>query len=229
MARNVHVQKKHLSGFTLLEVIVSVSILAIIMAAIYSAYISNVEAIQVARENGHVQQTARTILELMTKDVQSALVETQVTPETVRLGFAGKTEERDGRRMDRVDFTTLSHLALSEQEPSTDLCEVGYRVVEDEEQQGVLLLVRRDDASPDEDLTEGGVVQELSRNVLEFRITYEDTMGEERDSWELNEPGATPELPVLVKIRLTLKDDLNREHVFTTSIHPELAGKRKGS
>jgi type II secretion system protein J len=227
MARDLHLQRKDLSGFTLLEVLVSVAILAIIMAAIYSAYVSNVEAIQIARENGEVQQTARIVLDLMTKDIQSALVEIEAPSETTLLGLIGKSEERDGRRMDRIDLTTLTHVALTDQGPSTDLCEVGYRVVQDEEEENVMVLMRRDDSSPDEDLTEGGSVQELARNILEFKITYEDSSGEERDSWGREEAGKTSELPVLVKVRLVLKDGLKREHVFTTSIHPELAGTRK--
>jgi type II secretion system protein J len=229
MARNIYLQRKGLKGFTLLEVLVSVAILAIIMAAIYSAYVSNVEAIQIARENGQVHQTARIVLDLMTKDLQSALTETGVPSETTSLGLIGKTEERDGRRMDRIDFTTLTHMALTEQGPNTDLCEVGYRVVTDEEQEDMLVLVRRDDSSPDEDLTEGGSVEELARNIVEFKITYEDSGGEERDNWGTEGTGETSGLPLLVKVRFVLKDSLNREHVFATSIHPELAGTRKGS
>jgi hypothetical protein len=162
----------------------------------------------------------------MTRDLQSALAELRTSSETTRLGLIGKTEDRDGRRMDRIDFTTLTHMALTELGPSTDLCEVGYRVVEDEEQEEILVLMRRDDSSPDEDLAEGGRMQELTRNILEFKITYEDSGGDELDSWGAEEFGETPGLPVLVKVRLVLKDDLNREHVFTTSIHPELAGTK---
>ena len=115
MARNLHFQRKRkdLSGFTLLEVLVSVAILAIIMAAIYSAYVTNVEAIQIARENGQVHQTARIVLDLMTRDLESALAELRVTSETTRLGLIGKNQDRDGRRVDRIDFTTLTHMALT--------------------------------------------------------------------------------------------------------------------
>jgi hypothetical protein len=32
---------------------------------------------------------------------------------------------------------------------------------------------------------------------------------------------------LLDKVRLVLKDELNREHVFSTTIHPELAERKK--
>ncbi len=229
MARDYPLQRKGLRGFTLLEVLVSVAILAIIMAAVYSAYTTNVEAIQIARENGQVQQTARIVLDQMSKDLQSAISELTVPSDKIRLGLIGKTEEKEGKRLDRVDFTTLTHLVLSSQSPNTDLCEVGYRVVEDPDQQNVLVLMRRDEASPDVDFTEGGDLQEMARNVVEFKITYEDSQGEELDRWDAGDSGSASLLPVLVKVRLVLKDSLEREHVFITSIHPELAGTRSQS
>lgn len=236
MARNVPLQGKNLRGFTLLEVLVSVAILAIIMAALYSAYTTNVEAIQIARENGQVHQTARIALDRITKDLQSALAEMRTPTGISRLGFVGKDQERDGKRMDRLDFTTLTYMALSEQSPAADLCEVGYRVVEDPEQQEVLVLMRRqkilvfipkEDTSQGEGFSEGGSEQELARNLAGFQVTYKDARGEEADRWSAEQTNATAGLPVLVKVRLVLKDGLGREHVFATTVHPELAGTRK--
>jgi DNA-binding response OmpR family regulator len=44
-------------------------------------------------------------------------------------------------------------------------------------------------------------------------------------------PEGTPGsgLPVLIKVRLVLRDELQREHVFSTTIHPELAERKKES
>jgi type II secretion system protein J len=229
MARDYTLQRKGLKGFTLLEVLVSVAILAIIMAAVYSAYTSTVEAIQMARENGQVQQMARIVLDQMSKDLESAISELPVPSENVQLGLIGKTEEGEGKRLDRIDFTTLTHITLNDQDPSTDLCAVGYRVVQDSEQENVLVLTRRDNLTPGNDLTEGGDIQEMARNVVEFKITYVNSQGEELDSWNSEESGAASQLPVLIKIRLVLKDGLDREHVFITSIHPEMAGTMKAS
>jgi len=222
MARNLSVPAKDVKGFTLLEVLVSIAILVIIMAALYSAYTTNVEAIQIARQNGEIHQTARIVLDRITKDLQSALIRTSVASERIKLGLIGEDREIDGRRADRMDFTTVTHLPMMENAPASDLCEIGYLIEEDSEGK-VLVLLRRDDPSVDEDFTKGGWLQEMARNVLEFKVTYQDSRGEDSDRWNTLENRPGPGLPVLIKVRLVLKDELNREHVFSTAIHPELA------
>ena len=211
-----------MKGFTLLEVLVSMAILVIIMAALYSAYTTNVEAIQIARQNGEVHQTARIVLERMTKDLQSALIEVSAPSDKIKLGLVGEDREIDGRRADRMDFTTVTHLPLTEKGPASDLCEIGYLIEENSEDK-VLVLLRRDDPSVDEDFTKGGSLQEMARNVLEFNLTYQDSRGEESDKWNTLDGMPASGLPLLIKVRLVLKDELNREHVFSTTIHPELA------
>ncbi len=226
MARNVSVPAKDIEGFTLLEVLVSMAILVIIMAALYSAYTTNVEAIQIARQNGEVHQTARIVLDRMTKDLQSALIQGSVPSEKIKLGLVGQDREIDGRRADRVDFTTVTHLSLTEKGPASDLCEIGYLIDEDEEGKSLVLL-RRDDPSVDEDFTAGGSLLELARNVLEFNLTYQDSAGEESEAWNTLEGSPGAGLPVLIKVRLVLRDELDREHVFSTTIHPELAERMR--
>jgi type II secretion system protein J len=222
MARNVPIPAEDVNGFTLLEVLVSMAILVIIVAALYSAYTTNVEAIQIARQNGEVHQAARIVLDRITKDLQSALIQVIVPSEKIKLGLVGETHEIDGKRADRIDFTTVTHLPLTETGPASDLCEVGYFLEEDFEN-NVSVLVRRDDPRVDEDFTKGGLLVEMARNVLEFKITYQDSSGQESDTWNTMEGTPGSGLPVLIKVRLVLKDELNREHVFITSIHPELA------
>jgi type II secretion system protein J len=209
-------------GFTLLEVLISMAILVIIMAVLYSAYTTNVEAIQIARQNGEVHQAARIVLDRMTKDLQSALIQMSVPSEEVKLGLIGQDQEIDGKRADRIDFTTVTHLPLTDKGPASDLCEIGYLVGEDPDDK-TLVLWRRDASSVDDDVTQGGTLQEMARNVLEFNLTYQDSRGDVSDTWNTQEGRPGSGLPVLVKVRLVLKDELNREHVFTTAIHPELA------
>lgn len=208
------------SAFTLLEVLISVTILTILMAAVYGTYTSNVEAVQIARFNSQINQTARIVFDRMIKDIESAIIELPV--EGLELGIVGKNEEIDGMAADRIDFTSLAHIPMGRNQVRTDLCEIGYFLERDETGEG-LILYRREDWSVDEDFTEGGRSFELARMISGLDIVYGDSQGETHEEWNVegDEVGG-PLLPSLVNIRLTIRDPLGREKTFTTSVHPVL-------
>jgi prepilin-type N-terminal cleavage/methylation domain-containing protein len=216
-----------MKGLTLLEVLISIAILGIIMGAIYGTYTSNVEAIQVARQKGHVYQMTRILFDRMTKDLESALINVSSPHEKIRLGMIGKNQEIDGKPADRIDFTTLNHLTLGGEGPGMDLCEVGYQVVEDSENEGFKLF-RRDDGILDDDLIDGGFSHEMASRVTGLDIIFQDVHGKEFDDWNTLEGEHAGKLPSLITIRLTIVDEEAQEYLFTTSIHPALADRKKG-
>jgi len=213
-------------GLTLLEVLVSITIMSILMAALYAAYTSNAEAIQMTRQGSQVYQVARIVLDRMTKDLESALIEVPFFGKKTNLGMIGKNHDIDGQPADRLDFTTLTHLALTEGSPQTDLCEVGYHLAEDPENEG-LILFRRDDGIADDEFTKGGQTYELARVVTGLDITFYDSNDQEFDNWNTFEGEQEDMLPSLIRVRLTIKDQLGHEQTFVTSVHPALAGKKE--
>ncbi len=215
-----------MKGLTLLEVLVSLAILGILMGAVYGTYTSTVEAIHIAREKSQIYQITRIVFDRMTKDLECALINVSSPNEKIRLGMIGKNQELEGKPMDRIDFTTLNHLALGDEGPQTDLCEVGYRIVEDSENKGFRLF-RRDDAIPDEDLTDGGFSHEIAGRVAGLDISYQDENGEEFDAWDSTKGPHAEKLPTLIIIKLSLTDEEAREYLFSTTIHPALAVRKK--
>lgn len=215
-----------MKGFTLLEVLVSVAIMAIVLTAIYGAYTSNIETVQIARQSGLVNQTARIILDRMSRDLESAFISAPAEPgsgETPKTGLLGQDQEIDGRPADRLDFTSLSHVPLGKTGLRTDLCEIGYHLEADTEEEG-LIIYRRDHAILDQDVTEGGHPLELSRMIWGLDIAYQDQEGEEFDTWDSFEGTHKDVLPSLVRITLTVKDQQGGEHIFRTGVHPALGG-----
>jgi type II secretion system protein J len=212
-------------GFTLLEILIAMVILAIVMVTVYAAFTSNVEAIHRARQQTQIFQMARIALDRMTKDLESAYIAPYQSNEKRRLGMIGTNQEIKGKPADRLDFTTLSHLTPHENALRTDLCEVGYRLEEDPEQGG-FILYRRDDGSLDDDLASGGVSHELARGVVGFNILYQDAQGKEFDDWRAAEGTPATELPSLILVRLLIKDRQGREELFTIGVHPVLAGRQ---
>lgn len=214
-----------MKGFTLLEVLIALGITALLTAGIYTAYTSNLEAIEQVRDQEVVFQTGRVVLDRMARDLEAVLTDATsgVTVEGL-LGLVGVPGEAEGRTADRVDFTTFSHLAWQEGSPETDLCEVGYRLEPDEET-GIVTLFRRQQIVPDGDLETGGQDIALSEDVTALEIRYRDEDGNALDAWDSRTEEQQGQLPRSLGVRLTIRGVSGREAIFSTRVHPALAPK----
>ncbi|MEW6664876.1 MAG: prepilin-type N-terminal cleavage/methylation domain-containing protein [Thermodesulfobacteriota bacterium] len=208
-------------GFTLLEVLIAMAILVVIGSAVYTSYISNVETIRAGRSKSEVHQRARIILDVMAKDLESAINVAPSAGSVQPLGMIGTNGSLDRSPADRIDFTTVTHLAFRMGEPKTDLCSVGYRVGKGEE--GQFVLYRRDDGFPGQDIAGGGREEELSDMITGLDIIYVDSRGRASDEWDSFRKQTGDGLPTLIRITLILRDPDAREHVFRSSVHPEFA------
>jgi type II secretion system protein J len=214
------------SGLTLLEVLVATAILAVVLAAVYGAYTSHLETIQAVRQSTQVNQIARIILDRMSKDFESAMINPPFPSTELQLGFISEDNNIDGKPADRIDFISLSHLRAGGVGPQTDLCEIGYFLEDDPDREG-LNLYRRDDPTLDDDVTEGGITLELAKNVIGLNFFFEDMEGESVEEWNTLEEDSKKTLPTLVTIEIEVLDDIGKGHLFTTSIRPALAEKKE--
>jgi len=214
-------------GFTLLEVLVSMAILAVVMAAVYEAFISNVGSVKAARQGEQVNQTARIALERLSQDLLCAVADSPEKPEKVTLGMVCEDRDEEGHAADRIDFTSFSHVNGLGGGPKTDLCEIGYSMEKDPDGKG-FILYRRDTAPPDDDLLNGGRRFQLARNVGGLNFRFEDAEGQEVDAWDTLAGEKKGVLPSLVTIELSILDDEGKEHVFVTSVHPALSPAGSG-
>lgn len=201
-------------GFTLLEVLVSVAILAIIMVCLYGAYTSNVATIKSARYAGEVSQTARIILDFMCRDLEGATVGSNS-------GFIGEKIEIGGREADQLMFATLSDMPSIERGASGDLKKVHYYLSENSDGED-LILYRAAEGLAGANVLYGKETYELSHSVVSLKITYEDSKGALHEDWSDMADGREIGMPSLVRIMLILRELGGRVRVFTTSVHPQL-------
>ena len=214
-----------MKGFTLLEVLVSVSILAIILASVYSAYTSNVESAQWADESRQAHQIARGVLERMSRDLEAACLDLPPGAEGVRLELIGEDRvSAEGDPVDRIDFAAFAHLDPAGAAHAPDLCEVGYLLEEDPDRESWILF-RRDSVLPDDEPTEGGVLQEMSGSILGLDLRYQDFEGKMWDQWDTSAEDAPQagHLPALVFVTLRVRTGEDRAWSFQTTVHPRLA------
>ena len=209
-------------GFTLLEVILAVTILALIGTMIYGGFSQT--ALNKARVEKDVDHSrvVHMALERMARELTMAFVSTHVNPSldlrVSTTAFIGK----DNGREDRIDFTSFSHRRLYRNARESDQNEISYFVAEHPDDPGVDVLARREQNRIDDDPRRGGKSQILVENIEEFNIEYYDPLlSEWVQTWDtINALGQPNRLPTQVRIRLAVKDPRrpNETQTFGTRV-----------
>ncbi len=201
--------RKRGRGMTLIEVMVAMTIAAIIATVVFSGFnqtMRNRAFIEAETDRAHVIRVA---LERMTAELSMAYVSIHMNPspalQTMRTCFIGGHQGRG----DRVDFTSFSHRRLYRDAHESDQNEISYFVTEHPEDRERYVLARREQNRVDDDPQVGGVVQILVDDVLGFELEYLDAAtGEWTETWDTREVTHQPNrLPVQVKITLTVVDE----------------------
>jgi general secretion pathway protein J len=214
------------TGLTLLEVLVSVSIFAVILSLLYGAYHAQMKTTDEIEDAARINQMVRAIFERMTKDLESAVIR---FPNIATVGLLGmKSEDRveDGLPADRIRFTSLSHLEPGDSRYQTDLCEIGYMLELDPEGPG-FRLIRTDDPTPDGDMNSGGAMLELATSIGGLDFVFGDDAGNIINQWDDSELNRGGKAPSIITITITLLDRSGRGHRFTTSVRLRLIGSRE--
>ncbi|MGK3989010.1 type II secretion system protein GspJ [Sorangium sp. So ce136] len=222
-ARNtsaLRTRRRRSGGLTLLEVLVSVAILALIGTLIYGAFdgMSRSRA-GISRISDRYHQ-GRGAIARVSRELQEAFLSRHQPADkniAVRLtAFAGQ----DSSPADRVDFTAFAHRRLLRNAHESDQCEIGYFGSRDPERDR-LDLVRREAKTIDIEPTRGGVVNVLAEDIESFNIQYLDPLtGEWVDSWDSTQPAAQfDRLPSQVWVTLVLNGGPGGEPIkFETKV-----------
>ena len=146
-------QSTALSGFTLIEVLLALAILAIVMTTIYGSFGTASRNIERAEEVRDGTDRARTLIARITTDLSNAYFVPN-SPDTFQTFFLGKkfqTEDEKKRRYDSVNLTTLTNTRKADTKEMS-LWEVGYFFQDKPDGSGRLLTRREkrvlDKASP---------------------------------------------------------------------------------
>ena len=204
-------------GFTLLEVILAVTLLALIGTMIYGGFSQT--ALNKARVEQDVDRSrvVHMALERMVRELTMAFVSTHVNPSldlrVSNTAFIGKDNARD----DRIDFTSFSHRRLYRDARESDQNEISYFVTAHPDDPDVNVLARREQNRIDDDPRRGGKSQILVENVEEFNVEYYDPLlSEWVQTWDtVNALGQPNRLPTQVRIRLGVTDPRRPKQVQT--------------
>ena len=196
-------------GMTLIEVMVAVTILAMVAMITFSGFVQTMQNKRTIEEQADRAHIIRVALERMVAELSQAYVSMHLNPspslQTMHTAFIGG---RAGRGH-RVDFTSFSHRRLYRDAHESDQNELSYFLSTHPDDRERRVLVRREQSRVDDDPQTGGRLQILVDDVIDFEMEYLDGVsGEWTDSWDTREVTHQPNrLPVQVKILLTVPDE----------------------
>ncbi|MCW5557146.1 MAG: prepilin-type N-terminal cleavage/methylation domain-containing protein, partial [Verrucomicrobiae bacterium] len=196
------------SGFTLIELIISTALIAVILGGAYACLNAGISSQKIVEPRTEVLQTARVALSLMSADLRGATSLPKGAP------FLGTRRLLGDVSADVLDFAT--HNYTPRRPGEGDFCELSVFVDRDP-QTGRLTLYRRRNPHLAFDPLSGGVREELATGVAGLRLEYYDGW-DWYDSWGNPQAGSlkseisTPKpneigLPDAVRITLMLESN----------------------
>jgi len=168
-------------GFTLLEILMAISIFAIVVSLAYGSYRSTFRIINQTESQIELYNQARITMDRISCDLGSLYLGSS--------GFLqGKAQTIGNKEADSLQFTSTAHLVLNREEQPAGYATISYTVEEDPETRE-LNLFRHDQAfrpaEGNEPATGNGIL--LCEGLQEVRLLYYDDKGEQKDSWDSKE------------------------------------------
>lgn len=194
------------AGFTLIEILVTVVILALLLSAVYLVLMGTIRAVERVEYITQRAEIGPGILQMVARDFEHAVM----PGGRATSAFKGVSQGYVGFATDRVDFVSNvpamgvdDRRAANPDEPPrpAPMNEVGYRLEPNAYASGLYKLFRREDYFIDGEPLRGGMLYEVYDRVHSFSLEYYDGRRWLRD-WDSSGAGA---LPIAVRIGLEVE------------------------
>lgn len=215
-------------GFTLIEVLLAVSITAVVMVTVGTTFHVLLNARDVVDDLAESTEAGPRILNLIERDLRG-LWTFNVYNNAV---FRGRDMDVNGRDADRIDFLTTTDavgfvLDLNNQPRKPTVNEVGYWFKPNPRYRDVFEMWRREDPMLDDDVTTQGTFQLVYDRVKSFKVTYFRTLGHEAEE-ELQWDSAVEDaLPRRMKIEFTIERRRSSRNVVSDVEIDDFEGAEK--
>jgi len=203
-------------GFTLLEVMISLGILAMLSAVVWGSFAPTWDAKQLVQEQADHYHGLRLALDRMSREISMAFISDRFDANRYRERPTHFVGDDSGMR-DRLRFTTLAHERLYVGAKESDQAVVEYRVDRDPDDRAKYALIRRVKTVIDDDPEDGGAEAVLATGIEGLDLEYWDP--DEKDwvrEWDTYELGQHNRLPERVRITIHAAGDDGEVRKFTT-------------
>jgi len=199
------------SGFTLIEILVAMTLSSVIMLMIYSAHKSIMFSIKDMAGVADFYESVNLAMRRIDRDISC----TMMSPDNKKLYFVGANDVMD-RSNGKVSFVTVLKSdyyllgSVAKSVNSCDVKEVSYYLKNDPKIDDLYYLVRKEDIQYDDKPGEGGVESIMLMNVTDIRFEFTD-----QKSWEKQwDSKNTNKFPQAVKTILKVKNFKGKEEIF---------------
>ena len=203
------------NGFTLIEILIAIFILATVLTTVYAAYTGTFRIVKDTRRGDNIYSMARTAMNRIAKDMESVC------------GYRNSFKFASWKSEDFMELSFLSsaHLKFYD-EKSSGIAVINYFVEVDEEKEGCILK-RKDDLCRDkaeeaeeEVSRKGGHI--LCEGLQSLIYKFYDSSGKEYDSWDSHSDleFQKDKAPSVVSIHMDFinPDDRDRPYRFMTKV-----------
>ncbi len=209
-------------GFTLIELMLAVLLLAIMMTVAYGVLVSTVQGQERIEGILASSEVGPAILAQIREDLEGAFLPPKEGDAEVEY-FLALSRYSPGGERDRIDFVT-SRLAYGsrreDEEPAFHSAnEVGYQLRDHPSESGLAILYRREDYFLDAEPLRGGHLIELYDRVTHFDLQFWNGERWQAEWSAVKEKGKLPQA-VKVELRVRLRDRGGRERdqAFSTVV-----------
>lgn len=198
-------------AFSLIEILIAVSLLAIIGALLMQSLSSSMDAKDAIESTSNRYHLVRSAMSRMVDELSMSYLSNHKPTSGVEIravtGFKG---ERD-----RIDCTAFGYVARVEDERKSDQRQLSFFLDNDERTQ-TKSLRRREQANLDDDFEEGGRELTLLPDVRSLEFQYWDPQKEAwADKWDA-QGSELNRLPSRIRIEMVVVMDNGEEQTFTT-------------
>ncbi len=184
-------------AFTLIEVLLAVTLSALLLTIVYWTYFSINRSIDAATESQEALETGRILSELIKRDIRGI--------NAAEFPLVAKNREIDGKPAGEIEFVTTAKIDASE---PTRLRRVGYALVDNNT--GQKILIRKESLNLKDDLNTTAKVFEVSRIITGFQLSFFNGT-EWTDTWTSASPGS---LPKQIRVTINVSDTKGKTKTF---------------
>jgi prepilin-type N-terminal cleavage/methylation domain-containing protein len=198
------------AGFTLVEILLAITILGIIMATVLGIFTGIISSARAAEKRAELYQTGRAVMDLLATDIRGLYAQSTGDKQVF---FVGRRESAAGTGLPRLIFLTTNTLNIGTKQ-APFLSEVDY-FLEENPEKGMYSLWRRAQTPPQDPYHEGGRAVPVCRIIVNFELEFvhgDDIIKDLENA-----------LPRAIRIDFTLNLDGESER-FVTMVRPMVSG-----